>query len=138
VINGLKDYSLSSFLLFYRLLIEDFVRMALAEKKCVPCTGKTPPLDEKEITALSQELDPQWLVLNGKKLTRSFQFDNFLKPMRLAKVLADIAEDQQHHPDLIIRWGELKVELWTHAINGLSEADFILAAKFDRGAREYV
>jgi 4a-hydroxytetrahydrobiopterin dehydratase len=112
--------------------------MALAEKKCVPCTGKTPTLDEKEIASLSRELDPQWHVLNGKKLSRTFQFDNFLRPMRLAKVLADIAEDQQHHPDLIIRWGELKVELWTHAINGLSEADFILAARFDRGASEYV
>jgi 4a-hydroxytetrahydrobiopterin dehydratase len=111
--------------------------MSLAEKKCLPCTGKTPALDEKEIAALSGELEPQWHVLNGKKLSRSFQFDNFLKPMRFAKLLADIAEEQQHHPDLIIRWGELKIELWTHAINGLSEADFILAAKFDQCAREY-
>lgn len=111
--------------------------MSLAEKKCVPCTGKTPVLEEKEVERLLRELEPQWQIENGKKLSRSYHFDNFLKPMRLAKVLADIAEEQQHHPDLVIRWGELKIDLWTHAINGLSEADFILAAKFDQGAREY-
>ncbi|HEY9758079.1 MAG TPA: 4a-hydroxytetrahydrobiopterin dehydratase [Oculatellaceae cyanobacterium] len=110
--------------------------MALAEKKCVPCSGSTPALKGDEIAPLIEQLDADWKV-QGTKLQRAFKFDNFLKPMRLAKAFADIAEQQQHHPDLTIRWGELVVEIWTHAINGLSEADFVLAAKYDKCLREY-
>ena len=105
--------------------------MALAEKKCVPGSGNTPVLKADEITSLLSQLDADWQVVNGTKLVRTFDYDNFLKPMRLAKALADIADEQKHHPDLIIRWGSLRVELWTHTVKGLSEADFILAAKFD-------
>ena len=111
--------------------------MSLASKKCVPCSGSTPALTANEVNGLLPQLRPSWQVQDGTKLIRTFKFDNFLKPMRLAKAFADIAEEQQHHPDLIIRWGELNVELWTHAINGLSEADFILAAKFDQCEDSY-
>jgi 4a-hydroxytetrahydrobiopterin dehydratase len=107
--------------------------MSLVEKKCVPCTGGVPALTRTEFAPLLQELD-DWTVLNEKKLVRSFQFDNFAKPMRLAKKIAEIAEHEQHHPDLLVRWGELKVELWTHKIDGLTESDFILAAKIDQCA----
>jgi 4a-hydroxytetrahydrobiopterin dehydratase len=108
---------------------------SLLEKKCLPCSGETPPLKNYEIEELKKQLDQRWKV-EGFKLACSFPFDNFLKPMRFAKRVADIAEEQQHHPDLIVRWGELKIDLWTHAINGLSEADFILAAKIDKAALE--
>jgi|SRR5271156_6404005 len=108
---------------------------SLSEKKCLPCSGETPPLKDREVEELRQQLDQRWKV-EGQKLSCSFQFDNFLKPMRFAKRVADIAEDQQHHPDLMVRWGELRIDLWTHAINGLSESDFILAAKIDKAALE--
>jgi 4a-hydroxytetrahydrobiopterin dehydratase len=107
--------------------------MSLAEKKCVPCTGGVPALTRNEIAPLLKELN-NWTVENDKKLIRSFKFDNFAKPMRLAKKIAEIAEHEQHHPDLLVRWGELKVDLWTHKIDGLTESDFILAAKIDRCA----
>jgi 4a-hydroxytetrahydrobiopterin dehydratase len=115
------------------LLRMEIKLMNLVEKKCIPCSGGVPALTRKEFAPLLQELD-DWTVENDKKLVRSFQFDNFAKPMELAKKIADIAEHEQHHPDLLVRWGELKVELWTHKIDGLTESDFILAAKIDRCA----
>lgn len=66
-----------------------------------------------------------------KRLTKNYAFDNFKQSMDLAKQIADIAEKERHHPDLLVRWGELKVEIWTHAIDALSENDFILAAKIE-------
>ncbi len=110
--------------------------MSLAEKKCLPCTGGVPALTRQQFAPLLQELD-EWTVDNDKKLVRSFQFDNFAKPMRLAKKIAEIAEHEQHHPDLLVRWGELKVEVWTHKVDGLTESDFILAAKIDQCAPAY-
>ncbi len=106
--------------------------MTLSEKKCIPCNGNTPALDKTTITRLLEELDDRWQAQDSSKLVASFKFDNFLKPMRLAKAFADIAEQESHHPDLLIRWGELEVHIWTHAIKGLSEADFVLASKFDK------
>lgn len=105
--------------------------MTLAEKTCVPCRGGLPPLTRKEFEPMLAELD-NWQVVDERKLVKSFRFDNFARPMVLAARIAAIAEEQGHHPDLLIRWGELRVDLWTHKIDGLSESDFILAAKIDR------
>ena len=107
--------------------------MTLAEKTCVPCRGGVSPLTRAEFESMLAELD-NWTVVDDRKLVKSFRFDNFVKPMELANKIAAIAEEQGHHPDLMVRWGELQVDLWTHKIDGLSESDFILAAKIDRAA----
>ena len=104
--------------------------MTLAERKCLPCSGAVPPLTRAQFEPLLDELD-NWLVEDDKKLTKSLRFKNFTGPMDLANSIAAIAEEENHHPDLLVRWGELRIELWTHKINGLTESDFILAAKID-------
>lgn len=105
--------------------------MALAEKTCVPCRGGVPPLTRAQFEPLLAELD-DWQVIDDRKIVKSFKFDNFIQAMGLANKIAEVAEEQGHHPDLLVRWGELRLDLWTHKIDGLSESDFILAAKIDR------
>jgi 4a-hydroxytetrahydrobiopterin dehydratase len=108
--------------------------MTLADKTCVPCRGGIPPLTRDQFLPLLSELEG-WEVLDDRKLAKNFLFKGFRKPMELANRIAELAEEQGHHPDLLIRWGELRVEIWTHKIDGLSESDFILAAKIDQLAR---
>lgn len=105
--------------------------MGLAEKSCVPCRGGVPALTRQQFEPMLSELEG-WDVKGDKRLEKSFKTDDFAQAMRLANAMAEIAEQEGHHPDLLVRWGELKVELWTHKIDGLTESDFILAAKFDR------
>lgn len=105
--------------------------MSLAEKSCVPCRGGVPPLSANEFAPLLAELSG-WQVENGKKLVKVIRLKNFAQALELANKVGAIAEDQGHHPDLVVRWGELKIELWTHKIDGLTESDFILAAKIDQ------
>lgn len=107
----------------------------LAEKKCVPCRGGVPPLTADEIKPLLALLNG-WQVEDNKRLIRSYPFKNFVQAMDFAyKAILPIAEEEAHHPDLYVRWGEVRVYLWTHKIDGLTESDFILAAKIER-ARE--
>lgn len=76
-----------------------------------------------------------WEIEGEKKLTKSFSFKDFNEPMKLANKVWEIAESEGHHPDLVVAWGKLKVEIWTHAVGGLTESDFILAAKIDQAAK---
>ena len=103
----------------------------LADRRCVPCEGGTPPLTAAEIEPLLAQLRG-WRVEDGKKLTKSFRFRNFVEAVDFVNALTAVAEAEGHHPDLYVRWGEVRVYLWTHAIDGLSESDFIMAAKIDR------
>jgi 4a-hydroxytetrahydrobiopterin dehydratase len=111
------------------------VSMGLAEKTCVPCRGGVPPLSREQFEPLLAELEG-WSVIEESRLEKSFKFNDFASAMHLANLIAEIAETQGHHPDLLVRWGELKVELWTHKVDGLTESDFILAAKIDRAAQD--
>ncbi len=104
--------------------------MPLAEKKCVPCEGGVPPLSSIEREKLLQELTG-WQIEAEKKLAKVFKFSDFKSAMDFATKIAAVADKENHHPDLFVKGGELKVELWTHAISGLSENDFILASKID-------
>lgn len=105
---------------------------SLADRKCEACHDGTPKLSASEVQDLQQQLD-NWLVSEGNdKLQKSVKTKNFHQALEHANVIGRIAESEGHHPDLLVRWGELRIELWTHAIGGLSEADFILAAKIDR------
>lgn len=101
----------------------------LINKSCVPCQGGVPPLKEKEIAKFLAELKEGWLINNAGHLYKEYKFNNFMDAMDFANKIAELAEREAHHPDLVIAWGIVKVEIWTHKINGLSESDFILAAK---------
>src|SRR5262245_36315011 len=103
----------------------------LADKKCVPCRGGVPPLNAAEIVPLLQQLHG-WEVENDRKLIKSFPFKNFVDPVKFVNAITEVAETEGHHPDLYVRWGEVKVYIWTHKVDGLTESDFIMAAKIDK------
>ncbi len=105
--------------------------MELEKKKCIPCEGGVPPLTEDEILAYIT-LVKGWIVRDNKKITKSYSFVNFKHTMAFVNEVARIAEEEGHHPVMHIGYGSAEIELWTHAIDGLSENDFIIAAKIDR------
>ena len=103
----------------------------LAEKNCVPCRGGVPPLKGEELTALAREV-PEWQVVDEHHILRSFKFHDFRGALNFVSRVGELAEQQGHHPDLFLTWGRVDITTWTHRINGLTESDFILAAKIDR------
>ena len=102
----------------------------LAAKGCVPCEGGVPKLTAKQISRLLPQLDG-WVV-DGDAIRKSRTFFDFVDAMDFCNAMADIAEDEGHHPDFCVHFNRVDVKIWTHAIGGLSENDFILAAKIDR------
>lgn len=105
--------------------------MALSEKKCESCVSATRSLSFDEFTGLLSELKG-WTVVAEHHLLKSYKTSNFAEALELANKIGALAEEEGHHPDLLVRWGELKIEMWTHKVDGLTEADFVLAAKIDR------
>jgi 4a-hydroxytetrahydrobiopterin dehydratase len=104
----------------------------LADKKCVPCRGGIPPLTEAEARELLSRT-PGWsLAENGTRLQRLFEFRDFVEAMKFVNRVAEVAEQEGHHPDIAIHWNKVDLVLWTHKIGGLHENDFILAAKIHR------
>lgn len=103
----------------------------LSERKCVPCEGGVDPLSEEEAQKLALELDDWSLVDGAQLLAKSFRFADFKRTMEFVNKVAAIAEEEGHHPDMNVSYGGVTVELMTHAIGGLSENDFIVAAKID-------
>jgi 4a-hydroxytetrahydrobiopterin dehydratase len=105
---------------------------ALADRVCEPCQGGVPPLEETAAITLLSELGGGWTINDSGHLERLYTFDNFIQAMNFANQVGDVAEEAGHHPDLHIGWGRCGLEIWTHKINGLAEADFVLAAKAKR------
>jgi 4a-hydroxytetrahydrobiopterin dehydratase len=103
--------------------------MELASKKCVPCEAGVPPMTKSEAEAYLANVPGWTLSEDGKKISREFTFKDFREAMRFVNAVADLAESEGHHPDISIVWNRVRLELSTHAIKGLSENDFILAAK---------
>ena len=103
----------------------------LVQKHCVPCEGGTLPLQEAEVKRLFSELGGGWELKEGK-LTQEFKFHDFKSAMEFVSRVADIAEKEWHHPDIFISFNKVRLELFTHAIKGLSENDFIVAAKINQ------
>ena len=101
----------------------------LRARRCVPCEGGVPKLGSEEIARLKPQV-PAWTV-DGDRLRRKLVFKNFVEAMRFVNRMADVAEAEGHHPDFSVHYREVEVSVWTHAIGGLSENDFILAAKID-------
>lgn len=101
----------------------------LSDKKCVPCNADTPPMSLEEAKKILSEM-PGWeLAIEGKAIRRRFPFKDFMSALAFVQKLAPIAEEEGHHPDLMLGWGYVEVVLWTHSIMGLHENDFIMAAK---------
>lgn len=103
----------------------------LADKQCVPCRGEIPPLQGKELETLQQNV-PKWMVYDEHHLHREFTFSDFKQALAFVNRVGALAEEQGHHPDILLAWGKAEITLWTHKINGLTESDFIMAAKIDR------
>jgi 4a-hydroxytetrahydrobiopterin dehydratase len=108
-------------------------RMSLKDKRCVPCEGGTPPLDELTTRKLLGQVSGWAVVPEGDqpRLRKRFDFVDFLAAMAFIDKLAAVAEEEAHHPDFCVHYSRVDVTLWTHAVSGLSENDFILAAKID-------
>ncbi len=104
----------------------------LTQKKCIPCEGGTPPMAHQQVQQYCTLVSVEWQVVeNDKKIRRTFKFKNFKEALAFANQVGEIAEAEGHHPDLVVAWGRVEVTLWTHAVGGLSENDFIMAAKID-------
>ncbi len=107
--------------------------MGLVDRSCVPCRGGVPPLTEAERAPLLAEL-VGWEVVGGHHLAKAYRFADFAAALAFVNRVGAIAEAERHHPDLHLAWGRVRVEIWTHKIDGLTESDFVLAAKVDRAA----
>jgi len=103
----------------------------LAEKECVPCRGGVPPMNEQEASELLAKLGGGWQVVDGQRLEKEFRFKNFREALAFTNRVGELAETQGHHPDIHLSWGRVALTIWTHKIKGLTESDFILAAKAD-------
>ena len=103
----------------------------LADRKCVPCRVGVPPLKGEELKTLHRNV-PDWTVANEHHLQREFHFPDFKQALDFVNRVGAIAEEQGHHPDILLTWGKADITLWTHSVNGLTESDFIMAAKIDR------
>ena len=107
----------------------------LANKKCIPCEGGIPSFDLKEIHKYLKKVDGWDVKSNDDQsffLIKEFKFKNFLESQKFVNLIGDLAEKENHHPDITFGWGYCKVKIFTHAIKGLAESDFILAAKIDK------
>lgn len=103
----------------------------LAEKECVPCKGGTPPLKGFELSKLAEQLGESWQVVDEHHLEREYKFKNFREALAFTNKVGELAEKVMHHPDIYLAWGKVKLTLWTHTIDGLSESDFVFAAKMN-------
>ena len=106
----------------------------LAERNCVPCRGSVPPLRGKDLSDFHQLLaEPaQWKIVGDHHIVRTYKFLDFRSALAFVNRVGEVAEQQGHHPDILLGWGKVEITTWTHAVDGLTESDFILAAKIDQ------
>jgi len=101
-------------------------------KECVACKGSVPPLKGKVLISLQKKLRRSWKVVQQHHLENEYKFKDFREALAFTNQVGKLAEKQQHHPDIYLAWGKVKLTLWTHKINGLTESDFIFAAHVDK------
>ena len=106
--------------------------MSLADKECIPCKGGVPPLAGEPLRKLEGELGGGWRVINQHHLQKEFKFKDFREALAFTNKVGALAEQQGHHPDIALAWGKVGITIWTHKIDGLTESDFVLAAKIER------
>ena len=103
----------------------------LAKQECIPCRGGVPPLAGAELAGFQERLGGDWNVVEGRHLEKVYKFDDFRQALDFTVKVGEMAEQQDHHPDIYLAWGRVKVIIWTHKIDGLTESDFVFAAKSD-------
>ena len=103
----------------------------LAKRKCGPCSGEAPRLRGRQLDYFKHQLGNDWRVVDGDHLDREYQFKDLAGALAFTNRVGAIAEAEGHHPEICLTWGQVRLKIWTHAIDGLSENDFILAAKAD-------
>lgn len=103
----------------------------LSNKECVPCRGGVPPLKGAELESYAKAL-PDWRIVDEHHVEKLFTFPDYKAAVAFTNKVAELAENQGHHPDLTLSWGKVLVQIWTHKIDGLTESDFVLAAKIDQ------
>ena len=108
----------------------------LANKQCEPCRGGVPPLNPEQARKLLDELRGGWKIVDNHHLDKTYIFDDFKQALDFTNKVGEIAEAQGHHPDIHLAWGQVRLNIWTHKIDGLTESDFILAAKADAAQGE--
>jgi 4a-hydroxytetrahydrobiopterin dehydratase len=104
----------------------------LAQKECVPCKGGVSPLKGDDLKALAEQLGGGWRVIDEHHLERESKFKDFRAALDFTNRVGELAESQNHHPDIYLAWGKVKLTLWTHKIDGLTESDFVFAAKVNK------
>ena len=104
----------------------------LAQETCIPCRGGVPPLKGEELDALQEKLGNGWQIIHEHHLEKEYIFADFRQALDFTVKVGEVAENQGHHPDIYLAWGKVKLTIWTHKIDGLTESDFILAAKADQ------
>ena len=105
--------------------------VCLIDKSCIPCKGGVPPLDSTTANTLLAEVGNGWQINGAGHLYKKYSFNDFMGAMAFANKIAEVAEKEAHHPDITIAWSACSIQIWTHKINGLTESDFILAAKIE-------
>ena len=103
----------------------------LADRQCVPCRGGVPPLKDDEVQALLARLTG-WQAVSEHHLLKTYRFQDFRETLGFVNRVGELAEEQDHHPDICFGWGKAEISIWTHKIDGLTESDFVLAAKIDK------
>jgi 4a-hydroxytetrahydrobiopterin dehydratase len=111
---------------------DDEAQSALADRECIPCKGGVPPLEGAELEAMTAALGGEWTVVDGHHLEKLYRFADFRQALAFTNRVGELAEEQGHHPDIYLSWGKVRLDIWTHKIDGLHDSDFILAAKADR------
>ena len=101
----------------------------LASQQCIPCKGGVPPLKGKELTDLLERLGHGWRVVDEHHLEKEYKFKDFAEALAFTNRVGAVAEQQGHHPDIYLTWGKVRLTMWTHKIDGLTESDFVFAAK---------
>ena len=104
----------------------------LAKKTCIPCKGGIPPLKGTKLDELLEKLKNDWKIIKEHHLEKEYLFKNFKEALSFTIKIGELAENQGHHPDIFLTWGKVKLSIWTHKIDGLTESDFIFAAKADK------
>ncbi len=104
----------------------------LAKKTCIPCKGGVPPMKGAKLGDLLEKLKNDWKIIKEHHLEKEYSFKNFKEALNFTIKVGELAENQGHHPDIFLAWGKVKLTIWTHKIDGLTESDFIFAAKADK------
>jgi 4a-hydroxytetrahydrobiopterin dehydratase len=103
----------------------------LSQMQCIPCRGGVPPLEGEGLSRLETELGSGWRVIDGHHLEKEYTFPDFASALGFVNRVGQLADDQDHHPDIYLAWGKAGIKIWTHKIGGLTESDFVFAARCD-------